>query len=244
MNRPRPFLIGVLGALAGAAALFAGFQWSSQDLIYQGNPSDGRFPHVVRLAVGGTCTGVLIGRRTVLSAGKQAGDGKLHCMPEPGYTFTVESDDWGPGRTATTRARHEQLDLGVACLDKDHASPKTGALPSAGVVPGTTTVVAVGYGQTRLQKLKLDLTGPRLPTWGETSIVSNQTTATHFVVAGGKPPCEGDSGGPGFVGTTDVIAGIAERYLSASSCGASVRYTRIDTPEVLEWIHTVRSKCE
>lgn len=142
-------------------------------------------------------------------------------------------------------------DLGVVVLD----APVTG-ITSFGVLPGlnsldqlkpkaSTTFTAVGYG------LQVSFSNPNPP---KASSVKNRLVASPHLVqinrgivadyamilsnnakTGGT--CFGDSGGPNFLGTSNVIAGVTSFGLN-SSCGGTGGVYRIDRADDLNWLAT------
>jgi hypothetical protein len=141
-------------------------------------------------------------------------------------------------------------DLGVVVLDSPVVMDTYGALPYegqledlAGEKPGTMdlTFTAVGYG---LQK-----SFPTAASWkneaSRTRMVSYpqliqfygdfSLLLTNNANTGGT--CFGDSGGPNFIGDTNVIGGVTS-FGRNSTCAGTGGVYRIDTADDLEWLAT------
>ncbi len=144
-------------------------------------------------------------------------------------------------------------DLGVVVLDEPMVMDRYGALPTLNQLDSLAkkrgkqdvTFTAVGYGlqkafpdaaswKTQAQKIRM-VAHPTLVQInggivGDSSLILSNNTNT-----GGT--CFGDSGGPNFVGTSNVIAGVTSFGLNGT-CGGTGGVYRVDRADDLEWIAT------
>jgi hypothetical protein len=141
-------------------------------------------------------------------------------------------------------------DLGVVTLDKGHPSNAYGTLPALNSLDSlhagrSTTFTAVGYG--------LQLAFPDSAAWKDQALRIRKVAHpwliqnnTHFAgdidlivsdnaASGGT--CFGDSGGPNFVGSSTVIAGVNSFVYNSQCAGFSGVY-RIDKADDLDWLAT------
>jgi hypothetical protein len=153
-------------------------------------------------------------------------------VPNPSF---VDYHNAGP----TGRDPHD-----VAIVRLDQAAPATPAtLPSAGLLSSLDlsrqSFTAVGYGRTRIDRTK----GPNnivnqfarnvitqgfrnlFPAW--LTLNGDPSTASNFT-------CYGDSGGPHFLGNSNVIAALTAT--GDIPCGALEVDYRLDTPSVREYL--------
>lgn len=87
-------------------------------------------------------------------------------------------------------------------------------------------------------------TGPRVRLYAPTELVSgNFVHSDEFLKIALNPgggsggTCFGDSGGPDLLRDTNIVIGV-NSYVTNSNCAGVGYSTRIDTPEVLEWIYS------
>ncbi len=212
------------------------------------------------------CSGTLIAPKVVLTAGHCTGEpGEFSGMrvfaepdvqSDPTYPFgggpnTVEATAWHtfPGFTS---AQFFLIVVGVNELAQAidlPAGASYGELPTPNQLDSlkpraSTTFTSVGYGLQRVNNnpnnLQLEsnrvrmLANPHLLQintgfTGPQSLLLSNNAAT-----GGT--CFGDSGGPNFVGTSMVVAGVTSFGLNGS-CGGTGGVFRVDRPAVLDFIH-------
>jgi Trypsin len=141
-------------------------------------------------------------------------------------------------------------DLGVVTLDEPHPSATYGTLPGLNSLdslrPGrSTTFTAVGYG--------LQAAFPDPAAWKDQALrvrkvahpwlIQNNTPFAgdiDLIVtdnAAGGGTCFGDSGGPNFVGSSTVIAGVNSFVYNSQCAGFSGVY-RIDKADDVDWLAT------
>jgi len=207
------------------------------------------------------CSGTLISPTIFLTAGHCTfGAAKatiwfesdLQNNPNLGYPFG------GPTSVDGTPYAHPQYnpnafflyDLGVVVLDTPVNMPGYGALPELnsldGLKPNRHTIfTAVGYG---LQKAFPDATN-----WKELRLRTRMVANPHLVQintgftgdgslvlsnnANTGGTCFGDSGGPNFVGASNVVGAVTSFGLN-SACGGTGGVYRVDRADDLNWLAT------
>jgi len=174
-------------------------------------------------------------------------------IPENGYPY--EGD---VGGTPYTHPDYDPNafylhDLGVVVLDQPIKMSTYGALPKLGVLDalatkrGTqnVTFTAVGYG--------LQESFPDAASWKENNVRVRMLARPHLVQINGGlvgdysillsnnantgGTCFGDSGGPNFIGDSNVIAGVTSFGLNGNCAGTGGVY-RVDTADDLNWLAT------
>lgn len=171
-------------------------------------------------------------------------------IPENGYPY--EGDVGGTPYTHPdyTEDAFYLYDLGIVVLDSPVYLDEYGELPELNELdalrPGTRTVfTAVGYG---LQK-----SFPDAAAWKEQADRVRMISEPHLLQINGGivgdsslllsnnastgGTCFGDSGGPNFIGDTNVIAGVTSFGLNSTCAGTGGVY-RIDRADDLDWIAT------
>lgn len=142
------------------------------------------------------------------------------------------------------------FDLGVAELDEAHLMATYGVLPALNQLdalkPRRSVVFdAVGYG---LQK-----SFPDAASWKDVGLRTRVVAHPHLVQvntgfvgdfsvllsnnASTGGTCFGDSGGPNFLGGTNVVAGVTSYGLNGS-CGGTGGVYRVDRADDLAWLAT------
>lgn len=162
------------------------------------------------------CSGTLIAPKIFLTAAHCAGDGTrvrvtfdtAYVDGDKVYSGTFEADP------AYNQAQSDTHDIAVVVLDKAVKGIAPAKLPAAGSLsnlPGSQKFVSVGYGAYEVTNepgghrylyddVRMKATGTLNainPTWLRISMNASRDD-------GGT--CYGDSGGPNFLGTTNVIA--------------------------------------
>jgi hypothetical protein len=204
------------------------------------------------------CSGTLLSARVFLTAGHCTEAPAAHVeiwfaadvesgRPENGYPF-----DGDVGGTPYTHPNYNPnaffiRDLGVVLLDKPMKMNKYGALPRQDQLDAlkpssSTTFTAVGYG--------LQQSFPDAAAWKEVALRIRMVAYPHLVQINGGlvgdfsillsnntatgGTCFGDSGGPNFVGRSNVVAGVTSFGLNGT-CGGTGGVLRVDRSWSLDW---------
>ena len=207
------------------------------------------------------CSGTLIAPKVLLTAGHCAGEpGEFSGMRiftesdvengKNNYPFrgpnTIEAAEWHshPLFTESAFFRH---DVGVVLLTKavSLSAEQYGKLPKQdqldALQPGTSTVfTAVGYGLQRINPVFIEAEKIRM--FSEPHLVQINTPGftgdfslllSNNASTGGT--CFGDSGGPNYLGTSNVIAGVTSFGLNGT-CGGTGGVFRLDRKNVLDFV--------
>lgn len=204
------------------------------------------------------CSGTLLSPTLFLTAG-HCTDGAEHVeiwfdwdvesgIPSNGYPF--EGD---VGGTPHTHPQYDprafyRYDLGVVVLDEPVAMSEYGELPTLdqldSLQPGAHTVfTAVGYGlqksfpdaaswKVQAQRVRM-ISRPHLIQINRGLVGDFSLLLSNNAHTGGT--CFGDSGGPNFIGDTNVIAGVTSFGLNSTCAGTGGVY-RVDKADDLDWL--------
>lgn len=210
------------------------------------------------------CSGTLLSSTLFLTAGHCTEAPAAHVeiwfasdvesgIPANGYPF-----DGDVGGTPYTHPQYNPnafylYDLGVVVLDKPMKMKKYGALPKLNALDTLVnkrgqqdvTFTAVGYGlqesfpdaaswQENNQRIRM-VAHPHLLQintgfTGDGSLLLSNNTNT-----GGT--CFGDSGGPNFIGDSNVVAGVTSFGLNSTCAGTGGVY-RVDRADDLNWLYS------
>lgn len=142
------------------------------------------------------------------------------------------------------------FDLGVVKLDRAHTMSQYGKLPTLNQLDAlkpsrATTFTSVGYG---VQK-----SFPTAAAWKDVAVRERMVAHPHLLQintgftgdfsillsnnANTGGTCFGDSGGPNFIGTSRVIAGVTS-YALNTACGGTGGVYRVDRADDLNWLAT------
>ncbi|HEX4684251.1 MAG TPA: trypsin-like serine protease [Gemmatimonadaceae bacterium] len=206
------------------------------------------------------CSGSMLTARIVLTAGHCAGEpGEFSGMrvftesdvehgnnnyPSAGPN-TIEAKEWH-AHPLFTEAQFFLHDVGVVVLSQPFnlASSAYSKLPSAGTLDALqpsahTTFTAVGYGVQRINPAKVveelirETAQPHLIqintgfTGPQSLLLSNNAST------GGT--CFGDSGGPNYLGTSSVVAGVTSFGIN-NTCGGTGGVFRLDKQDVIDFV--------
>jgi hypothetical protein len=148
-------------------------------------------------------------------------------------------------------------DVGIVVLDEPVDVGGFAALPDAGLVDtlkNKTDIDFVGYGvqyQAQIPGNELPQpppyyrwTGPRVRMYAPSQLVSGKFVhSAEFMRLSLNPgggtggTCFGDSGGPDLLGGTNTVLSV-NSYVTNVNCGGVGYSSRVDIPEVLDWINS------
>lgn len=212
------------------------------------------------------CSGSLLTPTVVLTAGHCAGEpGEFSGVrifneanvqtdptyPNPGGPHTIEATSW-KAHPQFTEALFFLHDVGIIHLSSPVNLPASqyDQLPSVnqldGLTPGNhTTFTAVGYGLQYINGSSNPpkITSQRIRMFAEPRLVQVNTPRTgpfslllsNNASTGGT--CFGDSGGPNYLGSSMVVAGVTSYSRSANHCVGSGGVFRLDKQDVLDFIN-------
>jgi secreted trypsin-like serine protease len=207
------------------------------------------------------CSGTLLSARLFLTAGHCTEAPAVRAeiwfdadvesgIPGNGYPF-----DGDVGGTTYTHPDYYNApwfmhDLGVVVLDKPYRRVREYAvLPELGVLDQMATerglqdvtFTAVGYGLQRINPVFVEAERVRMVAYphliqintpgftGDFSLLLSNNHST-----GGT--CFGDSGGPNFIGDSNVVGGVTSFGLNGNCAGTGGVY-RVDTADDLDWLY-------
>jgi hypothetical protein len=207
------------------------------------------------------CSGTLLSSRLFLTAGHCAEAPAAHAeiwfaadvesgIPRNGYPYVGDA-----GGTVHTHPNYDPnafflFDLGVVVLDSPMKMKAYGALPPLNVLDAMATqrglqdvtFTAVGYGLQEINPVFIEAARVRMVAYphliqinvpgftGDFSILLSNNHST-----GGT--CFGDSGGPNFIGTSNVIGGVTSFGKNGNCAGTGGVY-RVDRADDLDWLHS------
>jgi secreted trypsin-like serine protease len=208
------------------------------------------------------CSGTLLSARIVLTAGHCTGEpGEFSGMRvftesdvEHGnnnYPFagpnTVEAKAWH-SHPLFTEAAFSLHDVGVIELDSpvSLSSSAYGRLPAVNQLDllkngSATTFTSVGYGVQRInpaeevaEKIRM-VAQPHLVQMNNGLVGPGSLLLSNNAATGGT--CFGDSGGPNYLGTGNVVAGVTSFGLNGT-CGGTGGVFRVDRKDVVDFVST------
>lgn len=208
------------------------------------------------------CSGTLISATVFLTAGHCAGEpGDFTGMRvftesdvqngDNNYPFagrnSIEAETWS-AHPQYTNAQFFRHDVGVVVLEKPFKlkAGSYGVLPAEGELDGlqprsSTVFTAVGYGLQRINPVFV--TAERIRMLARPHLVQIDTGLTgdfslllsNNAATGGT--CFGDSGGPNYLGTSNVVAAVTSFGLNGT-CGGTGGVFRLDKRDVLDFVES------
>ena len=206
------------------------------------------------------CSGTLLSPTIFLTAGHCTEAPAAHVeiwfdadvesgIPENGYPFTGDV-----GGTPYTHPDYDPNafflhDLGVVVLDEPVFMDEYGVLPELNQLDRlktrrgkqNVTFTAVGYGLQEINPVHVEaervrmVSHPRLIQINGGIVGNFSLLLSNNHSTGGT--CFGDSGGPNFIGDTNVIAGVTSFGLNGNCAGTGGVY-RVDTADDLNWLYS------
>jgi secreted trypsin-like serine protease len=206
------------------------------------------------------CSGTLISPRLYLTAGHCTEAPAAHVevwfeadveggIPENGYQFEGQV-----GGTPYTHPNYNPnafflFDLGVVVLDKPVKMKKYGKLPALNVLDRLATerglqdvtFTAVGYGLQQINPVFVQSERVRMFATPHLIQINTGFTGDFSVLlsnnhsTGGT--CFGDSGGPNFIGDSNVVGGVTSFGINGNCAGTGGVY-RVDRADDLNWIYS------
>lgn len=210
------------------------------------------------------CSGTLLSSTLFLTAGHCTEAPAAHVeiwfdsdvesgIPANGYPFNGDV-----GGTPYTHPDYNPdafflFDLGVVVLDEPYVLTQYGALPELNQLDAyatrrgqnKVTFTAVGYGlqesfpdaaswQENNQRVRM-VAHPKLNQINGGLVGDFSLLLSNNAHTGGT--CFGDSGGPNFIGGTNVVAGVTSFGLNGTCAGTGGVY-RVDREDDLDWLYT------
>jgi hypothetical protein len=203
------------------------------------------------------CSGTLISPRLFLTAGHCTESPAAHVeiwfdadvesgIPGNGYPFEGQASGKPHTHPSYNPNAFFLFDLGMVVLDKPMKMKKYGALPALdrleSMKPSSSTkFTAVGYGVQEIHPIEPSALRVRMFAnphllqintgfTGDFSILLSNNHST-----GGT--CFGDSGGPNFIGSSNVVGGVTSFGINGQCAGTGGVY-RVDRADDLDWIYS------
>ena len=205
------------------------------------------------------CSGTLLSPRIFLTAGHCTAAPAAHAeiwfaadvqsgVPGNGYPFVGDT-----GGSVHTHPLFDPNafflhDAGIVVLDTPMNMPLYGALPAANSLDALATArglsnqtfTAVGYGLQYINPVFVEQLKIRMFATPQLIQINTGFTGPQSLLlsnnhsTGGT--CFGDSGGPNFVGNTNVIGGVTSFGINGNCAGTGGVF-RVDRQDVLDWIN-------
>jgi secreted trypsin-like serine protease len=212
----------------------------------------------------GVCSGTLLSPTVFLTAGHCVQEPAVTAdiWFKPDLTDPVSNNLPNVGDARGTTYTHPDYDpsdfttrdVGVVVLEKPFPRSQYGALPTLNQFDAwqkqrglqDAVFTTVGYGvqklfpdaagwKTEYERLRMVAT-PRLVQMDSTITGDYSMIVSASASTGGA--CRGDSGGPNFVGTSNVIGGL-NSYDPTGLCRGNSGIFRMDRPWALDWVNSV-----
>ena len=207
------------------------------------------------------CSGTLISSKVVLTAGHCAGEpgefSGLRVFTESdvengnnNYPFagpnTVEATEWH-SHPLFTESAFFLHDVGVVLLSKavKLAKNQYGTLPAASQLDAlkpsaATTFTSVGYGVQRINPVFIEAEKIRMFATPHLDQINTGFTGSFSLLLSNNAStggtCFGDSGGPNYLGTSSVVAGVTSFAIN-NTCGGTGGVFRLDKQDVIDFVN-------
>jgi hypothetical protein len=206
------------------------------------------------------CSGTLLSSRIFLTAGHCTEAPAAHAeiwfaadvesgIPGNGYPF-----DGDVGGSVHTHPNYDPnafflFDLGVVVLDTPMKMKAYGALPKLDEIDRMVnqrgqqdvTFTAVGYGLQEINPVHVEALRIRMLATPKLDQINTGFTGTQSLLlsnnhsTGGT--CFGDSGGPNFIGSSNVVGGVTSFGINGNCAGTGGVY-RVDRADDLNWLYS------
>ncbi len=235
--------------------------------VKYGNPDNNDHPYVglmVAQDAGGNplwrCSGTLMSPTVFLTAGHCTEAPAAHVeiwfdadvesgIPGNGYPFSGPVDGTPSTHPQFNPNAFFQYDLGVVVLNAPVAMASYGALPQLDVLDQMATrrgrqdvtFTAVGYGLQFINPVFVQAERVRMAATPHLVQINTGFTGNYSLLlsnnhsTGGT--CFGDSGGPNFVGSSNVVGGVTSFGINGNCAGTGGVY-RVDRSDDLDWLAT------
>lgn len=206
------------------------------------------------------CSGTLLSSRLFLTAGHCTEAPAAHAeiwfaadvqsgVPQNGYPFVGDV-----GGSVHTHPNYDPnafflFDLGVVVLDQPMKMKKYGVLPQLDEIDRMVnqrgqqdvTFTAVGYGLQEINPVFVERLKIRMYATPKLDQINTGFTGTQSLLlsnnhsTGGT--CFGDSGGPNFIGSSNVVGGVTSFGINGNCAGTGGVY-RVDRSDDLNWLYS------
>jgi hypothetical protein len=202
------------------------------------------------------CSGTLLSEDLFLTAGHCTEAPAAHVeiwfdadvesgIPDNGYPFEGDARGEPFVHPNYDPAAFYLYDLGVVVLDEPMEMGSYGALPRLNQLDALrprrqTTFTAVGYGLQQINPAMITAERVRMVARPHLIQINSGIVGDYSLLlsnnhsTGGT--CFGDSGGPNFIGGSNVVAGVTSFGLNGT-CGGTGGVYRVDRADDLEWLH-------
>jgi V8-like Glu-specific endopeptidase len=170
-------------------------------------------------------------------------------IPDNGYPFEGDVSGTAYVHPDYDPAAFFLYDLGVVVLDEPMYMDEYGTLPELDQLDDlakrrgkkNTTFTAVGYGLQRINPVFVEAERVRMVATPKLNAINAPGMTGDFSLllsnnhaTGGT--CFGDSGGPNFLGDSNVVAGVTSFGLNGNCAGTGGVY-RVDRADDLDWLY-------
>jgi hypothetical protein len=169
--------------------------------------------------------------------------------PGNGYPFTGEVSGTPYTHPLYNPNAFFLADVGVVVLDAPVTVSRYGQLPALNSLEAlarqrglqSTSFRAVGYGLQRINPVFVERQLIRMAATPNLVQINSALTGSHSLLLSNNAAtggtCYGDSGGPNFLGDTDIVAGVTSFAINGNCAGTGGVY-RMDRAAPLDWVRT------
>ena len=208
------------------------------------------------------CSGTLLSPKVFLTAGHCTEEPAAHVeiwfdadvdsgRPGNGYPFTGDVGGTPYVHPDYNPAAFFVRDVGVVVLDEPHPMDEYGVLPALNQLDALktkrgkqdVTFTAVGYGLQRINPVFIQSDRVRMVAYPKLNQINTPGFTGDFSLllsnnhsTGGT--CFGDSGGPNFLGRSNVVAGVTSFGINGNCAGTGGVF-RMDRSWSLDWVNGI-----